>query len=417
MSAKHLIRRCLGDENTDLIRAKTHRGLRRLRGRCAPGTPSTVFRRRDRQVFFGYYDVTPFSVADDLLLACLAPLPNESPRRDATLEIGYYELSDPDQTFHAIDTTPLWCWQQGCRLQWYPGEDTAAVLYNTVVDDNSVCLTRDIHSHKVLNCWSRPVYAVSPDGRWAATLDFARLQRLRPGYGYGHLREPDTQEPAPDDNGLWLIDTETGKTELLASLASLSEMCSNVGESICYLNHICFSPSGCRLLFFFIREYGTHRINRLMGLDMNGDRVPYIIDSETHVSHYAWHTDSEILLVGRSPSRKSLYYLLDVDTREQRPLDKGALPLDGHPSFFPSDRFVLTDTVPNKYSERDLLVYDREADTTRTIANVHSPVQLRGELRCDLHPRLSRSGRLACVDIAEGNKRAMALFETGILTE
>ena len=415
MSAKRLIRRCLGDVTIDLICGVMYRGLRRLRGRRGPDASFTAFRRSDRQVFFGYYDVTPFSAADDLLLACLAPLPNESPRRDATLDVGYFELSDADQRFHTIDTTPLWCWQQGCRLQWHPGENTEAVLYNTVVDDSPVCITRDIRTREVLNCWPRPAYAISPDGRWAATLDFARLQRLRPGYGYGHFPEPDAREPAPADDGLWLIDTEAGTTELLASLAHLATMFSNAGEPMCYLNHICFNPSGNRMLFFYIREYGTHRVNRLMGLDIDGDRIPYILDSETHVSHYAWHTDSEILLVGRSPSRGSLYYLLDVDTREQRPLDRGTLPLDGHPSFLPGDRFVLTDTVPNKYSERDLLVYDREAGTTRTIASVRSPVRLRGELRCDLHPRLSRSGRLACVDIAEGHKRAMALFETEIV--
>ena len=32
----------------------------------------------------------------------------------------------------------------------------------------------------------KPVYSVSSDGRWALTLDFSRLHRLREGYGYSN---------------------------------------------------------------------------------------------------------------------------------------------------------------------------------------------------------------------------------------
>ena len=43
-----------------------------------------------------------------------------------------------------------------------------------------------------------PVYAVSNDGKQAVTLDFARLHRLRPGYGYASVEERFAAAPAPD---------------------------------------------------------------------------------------------------------------------------------------------------------------------------------------------------------------------------
>ena len=47
-----------------------------------------------------------------------------------------------------------------------------------------VAVVRDALTGAVVRTLPRPIYALSRDGRQAVTLNFARLQHQRPGYGY-----------------------------------------------------------------------------------------------------------------------------------------------------------------------------------------------------------------------------------------
>ena len=53
-----------------------------------------------------------------------------------------------------------------------------------------------------------PIYAISPDGRWAIAPDFRRLHDMRPGYGYTGIPDPNAGVNAPDDAGIWRLDRD-----------------------------------------------------------------------------------------------------------------------------------------------------------------------------------------------------------------
>ena len=42
--------------------------------------------------------------------------------------------------------------------------------------------------------FQHPVYSVANNGKFALTLDFSRLHRLRPGYGYSNLPDETRKE-------------------------------------------------------------------------------------------------------------------------------------------------------------------------------------------------------------------------------
>ena len=71
-------------------------------------------------VFFGYYDLNPFSLDSSKVLACVASDSNHPPRVNQNLQVGYYDLEMQEKKFFKIGETSAWCWQQGCRLQWFP---------------------------------------------------------------------------------------------------------------------------------------------------------------------------------------------------------------------------------------------------------------------------------------------------------
>ena len=125
------------------------------------------------------------------------------PRPDDAITVGMVDLQDGDRWIE-LGESRAWCWQQGCMLQWLPGSQTE-VIWNDRQDGRFVCHILDV-THRQARTLPRPVYALSPDGRWAVAPDFRRLHDTRPGYGYAGIPDPNRDGAAPDDAGIWRVD-------------------------------------------------------------------------------------------------------------------------------------------------------------------------------------------------------------------
>ena len=78
-----------------------------------------------------------------------------------------------------------------------------------------------------------PVAAVSPNGKFALSLNFSRLAKMRPGYGYEGLIDKWENVMAQVDDGIYLIDLATGKHKLIISVAQIADINSdNINFSI-----------------------------------------------------------------------------------------------------------------------------------------------------------------------------------------
>ena len=174
---------------------------------------------------------------------------HRSPTADDVLRVGMVDLQDGDRWIE-LGTTSAWCWQQGCMLQWLPGSKTE-VLWNDRQDDKFVCHILDVQTRKQRTL-PAPVYAVSPDGRWAISTDFRRLNDQRPGYGYAGIADPNKDKLAPDDVGIWKLDLTTGKQTLLVSVADAVKFPNPDRDWLGakhWFNHLLVSPDGKRFIF------------------------------------------------------------------------------------------------------------------------------------------------------------------------
>ena len=78
-------------------------------------------------VFFGYFDIIPISPDEKLILAGRV-------KSDASsMEVGFYNLKAEGSNFVSLGSTKTWCWQMGCRLQWFPSP-SHTVIYNSLVN-------------------------------------------------------------------------------------------------------------------------------------------------------------------------------------------------------------------------------------------------------------------------------------------
>jgi len=363
-------------------------------------------------VFFGYHDITPFHARDSHLLAHRVPL-GASPLSDAA-EVGYFELETG--RFTVLGRTDLWCWQMGSRLRWLPN---GRIAWNALVDERTCgCAIADADSGRIVGNLRVPLYDIDTCGRYGLSLDFSRLQRLRPGYGYARLPEAMPAEARPGASGIELVSLADGRHELLVSVAEIAAIDPHPGmvDATHYLNHLTFAPSGERFCVFHIWQETDGR-RRLRHLVFNIDgRLISCIPGQEHVSHYDWLGDGTSLLVfARLPGDSApCYQVIDIATDERTPVGNGALAEDGHPMYRPGhEPIFVSDTYPDRNGYRQLYLCDGATGATHGLVAFHSPTALRGEIRCDLHPRWSPDGRFIAVDSAHAGRRAIVVVDLG----
>jgi hypothetical protein len=409
---KKLVVSAIGARNALLLQQAMRRSLRAITGprpvSSFPVSGATLFSEPHEQVFFGYYDISPFSSDGKYILATHTLLGNVSPAPRDELVVGYYILNESNQLFVEIGRTTTWCWQQGCRLQWYPSQSSEHVLYNRLVNDQYGCAIQNIHSKETIREYPRPIYCISQDGQWGLSLDFSRLQRLRPGYGYTTLLDTSAMKSVPRDNGIWRIDMKTGDERLLVSLKDIATLASKpsiqIGDH--YFNHLCFNPEGNRFMFFHLCERNGKRSNRLLTSGIDGQDI-HLLENEKTVSHYAWKTNTELLATTFHPDIGFQYILYDDASGRSYVLSQDVLKQDGHPSYFPDLNYILTDTYPDKCGECNILIYEDKNKALSRLASFYSPIDFSGEARCDLHPRLNKGGSMVCADVVHRSRRAM----------
>lgn len=369
--------------------------------------------------FFGYYDKCPWNQSGHYLLAHEIDFCDRQARRGEKVTVGLIDLQCKDE-FTPLDTTEAWCWQQGSMLQWNPAQPDREVIYNSVVDNKYVAVVRDI-KNGIKRTLPMPVHFVRPDGLEAVTLDYDRLHRLRPGYGYVALPERLANEAAPDSMGVYLMDMQTGKHRLVVSLAQLAahKLDDRMTGAHHYINHMQYSPSGKKFLFLHRwTKPGDGRFNtRLFVINRDGSDLKLVMDT-TLFSHFDWRDDNVILAWTRTKEYGAAFHLIDLKADKVDIFGKGILAEDGHCSYSPNRKWLLNDTYPDKERQQTLMLI-RVADGRRfDLGRFDSPPLFRGPIRCDLHPRFNRDGNQVCIDSTHTNgQRQIYVLDVSSITQ
>jgi len=133
--------------------------------------------------------------------------------------------------------------------------------------------------------------------------------------------------------------------------------------------------------------------------DNEGGNLKILLDDKM-VSHYSWIDDNSVLAYARREPLGDKYYLINTDSLEYEIVGDGVLDIygDGHPSYSPDKRWMITDTYPDKARMRYLILYDTIANRAKIIGRFFSPWKYDGYYRCDLHPRWSPDGKNISID-------------------
>lgn len=369
--------------------------------------------RGPRHHWFGYYDKHQFSLSDRHVLGMEVAFEHRSPRAADTIRVGMVDLQDGDRWIE-LGESRAWCWQQGCMLQWLPGS-ASTVLWNDRQADRFVCRVLDVKSgdgHTVPS----PVYSVSPDGRIGVTPDFRRINDTRPGYGYTGLPDPFADDLAPSKSGIFRVDMKTGKTELIITLkqiAGIGKIPGKVPGIKHYFNHLLFSPDGSRFIALHRWRYPNgRRLTRMITARPDGSELR-VIDDNGYTSHFIWRDPQHILVQSDQPSHGRGNYLFEDKPGGQiSNVGAGVLDRSGHVSYLPGNKWILNDTYPDSQRLQTPHLYHVKSRRRVDLGQFLLPREYTGEWRCDTHPRLSRNGKLVCIDTpARGLGRQLHLID------
>ncbi len=301
--------------------------------------------RGPKHHWFGYYDKLQFDPSGRYVLGMEVDFEHRSPRPDDVIAVGMVDLGDHDRWIE-LGTSRAWNWQQGCMLQWLPGSKTE-VIWNDRQGERFVCHVLDVATG-CRRTLPAPIYALSPDARWAIAPDFRRLADTRPGYGYAGVTDPNRDDLAPDDAGIWRTDLQTGRTELLITIRQVAAIRSSRGdlaEMKHWFNHLLVAPDGARFAFLHRRRRGVGPgfITRMFTADPGGENL-YLLDPNGGTSHYDWRDPQHVLAWANHPSRGEKFYLFRDRTDRVEAIGPDVMTEDGHCSYLPGNRWILNDT-------------------------------------------------------------------------
>jgi hypothetical protein len=363
--------------------------------------------------WFGYYDKLQFDPASRYVLGMETRFENRTPSLSDTIRIGMIDTQDGDR-WTDLGETHAWCWQQGCMLQWIPGS-SSEIVWNDRSDKQFVAHILNVKTGK-RRTLPAPVYALSPDGRWAIHPDFRRLHETRPGYGYAGFPDPNQDVLVPPDSGIWKVNLESGKEDLLFSVADAAKIKDGHSEftgAKQWFNHLLFAPDGSKFCFLhrWKRLSDITFLTRLITSDPAGQNL-FVLDPYGYTSHFIWRDPSHILAWARHPSHGDKFYLYEDRTRNVEVVGPDVMVVNGHCTYLPGNRWILNDTYPDKERNQNPYLYEVRSGTRVPLGHFQSPSAYANEWRCDLHPRFSPDGKKVVIDSPHGgNGRQMYLFD------
>jgi len=361
--------------------------------------------------FYGYYEKSPWDKSQQYIAAHQVEFNDRPPIEDDRAEVGIIDLQR-DNSFIPIGNTRTWNFQQGAMLQWHPTKDDC-LFFNSIDQDSFISILVNTNGREIKR-FSRPIYAISPTGETAYSLNYSRLATHRPGYGYCGSIDEFKDEYAPKLDGIWKIDLTNDTSDLIITLAQLVDISpkDSMKDAHHWINHIQINPSGNRIAFFHLWRYGeTGWRGRLYTADQDGSNLKLILDNDV-ISHYDWLDDESILIWANNKNSKPYFLLCDITSVDEKIIGDGVLVEDGHCSFSPNRAWVLNDTYPDRFDMRTLMLYNLNENHRIDIARLFSPKdKWWGEIRCDLHPRWNRIGNEICIDSVHDGTRQMYIAD------
>lgn len=359
---------------------------------------------KNKTSFWGYYDKSPEREGNILFHSC----------EHEDIQARSCKNIDIILNNEIISHTNTWNWQQGSMLGWLSPREIIHNFYDGRGFRAKIINIENRHE-RIIN---HPIYALSGNGEFALSLNYSRLAKLSPAYGYFNENFEDMGKYDKND-GIFFVDLKNGSYELIIDFERLINFHYREEMHDCWhlVNHIEVAPDQQRFIFLhrWMDKWGR-KWSRLISANSDGSDM-FLLSDENMVSHCIWKNSSQILGWMRKIPEGDGYYLVNDKSSKYEIVGEGLLSEDGHPSFSEDGKWILTDTYPDKSRMSSLLLFNMEQRKLYTPGRFFSPLRYNGSRRCDLHPRFNPDNRNITFDSAHEGKRYLYSMDISNITE
>lgn len=363
--------------------------------------------------YIGHVGTIPWNASGRYIVALRTEFVDRMPGPEDPAEIILLDTEN-DYAPRAVDTSRGWNVQQGTMLYWNPADPENQFFFNDRDPGTGkvFCVLYDISEGRRVREYrfeDTPVGngGVAFDGKHFAAINYARMARLRRVTGYPGAWDWTEGVSAPDDDGVFLVDVETGEKRLLVSFRTLAEALRRERPEIdampLFINHTLWSRTGERLFFFARANFGKPgRLNASFTIARDGSDLRR---QQTHIGgHPEWDAGSR--MIGSIAERQAVF---DVDSQE-------LVELIGDRDLFPDPEGDIAlspdlEWLANGYKDDGkvyYIVHNRSTGTTFRSPGYDLYGRVSGDLRCDPAPRWNRTGdRLLIPSMMEDGTRQM----------
>ena len=361
-------------------------------------------------LFASYYGINSWDLTQRYATVLETDVQDRLPTENEPATLGLVDMETLE--FIPLTQTRAWNFQQGCMAHWLGTAPDRMIIFNDFRDGKFVSVTMNVHTKQEIKTIPYPVSAVSPDGKHAISINFARLRNTRTDYGYGGSgQDPRLDDRFPEEDGLFLVDLETGQARLIVSIAQIKDMVPEVPESgIEYFNHTLFSRDGSKV--FWVSRATPRRNTTSLTVNRDGTDLRRCFPDGWSGSHFDWLDGNNLMITANYEAKVWGHVLFTIGQDNYRRLGKGLLDYDGHGTFSPDGRWMATDTYPHgKLREQRLFLMDMRTEATLSLGRFVQPPRFTGYWRCDLHPRWSPKGNLIGINSTHTGSRQVYFFK------
>jgi len=381
--------------------------------------PRTITSGPKDHLFASYYAINAWSADGRYATVLETDVKGRLATENDVAVLGVVDAEDNNR-FVPLTETRCWNFQEATMAHWLATAPQTQFIFNDLVDGKFVSVIFDM-ANKTRQVVPYPVSAVSPDGKWAVSINYARLRLTRPDYGYGGNGQDARRDVTwPADDGLWLVNLESGEAELIVSIASVRDRMPQVKDpkALAYFCHTVFSRDGSKI-FWLARSVenlaGQQVVRRwettAFTCNRDGSGVRRCFPDGWGGSHFNWLDGDRLMVTAKYRDAVYSHVLLTVGKSDYVRLGGGVLDFDGHGVFSDDGKWMATDTYPDKLGERKLMVLRMSDQAILPLGTYFVPEIYRETYsRCDLHPRWRPDGRmLGFNSVHEGSRQVYVI--------
>jgi len=347
-----------------------------------------------RHHFFGYIghvQNVPWSGDGRYIVALRTSFQDRMPEPGEPADVVLIDTQNANR-IEKIDESRAWNFQQGTMFYWNPSAADRELIFNDrdPVTHRVFTVIYDVVARKRVREFrfdDTPIgnSGVAQRGGTFLGLNYGRMARLRPVTGYPGAFDWNPDETAPADDGVFIVDLNTGEKRLLVSFADLAGVVDTQGRDL-FINHTLWSRDDSHIYFYVRGDFGSRarKLDVPVSIRSNGTGL------STHRyigGHPEWLDGTRV--IGSSGDQMVVY---DVEKSQIVETLGGAetFPkVGGDVALSPDSKWLV---VGDRRGEENFYVVFRRADRARVqTRGFPHPGYASGDLRVDGLPCWNRT--------------------------